>query len=75
MKIIEVKEPESGEVRQLGIHPVKNYASPGWVVFIPHQKNIMLFFEGDKWDFTPKVISPLYAQRIGEKLRELRFVI
>jgi len=71
MIIIKVIEPESGAYRQLKIKPVRNFDFSGWVVFIPKKKNILLFEKNGKWCMIPEIISPSYAERIGERLKKI----
>ena len=74
MNTINVKEPESGAIRELRVQPVNNFAFPGWVVFIPERGNILLYLQNEEWKIIPGKISLLYARRIGEKLSKLALI-
>ncbi|MFC0513487.1 hypothetical protein ACFFGT_04720 [Mucilaginibacter angelicae] len=71
MTIITVQEPETGKIMELKIHPVKNFTFPGWVILIPGKRNILLFRKEERWHTIPENISPLYAEKIAEKLTKL----
>ena len=71
MMTITVQEPETGKVLELKIHPVKNFAFPGWAILIPGKRNVLLFRKEERWQMIPENISPLYAEKIGEKLTKL----
>ncbi|RFZ94826.1 hypothetical protein D0C36_04635 [Mucilaginibacter conchicola] len=71
MIVIRIKDPESGLITNIRIHPVNNFTFKAWVVMIPGGKNVLLFKKEGYWHIIPKNISQFYAEKIGDKLLKL----